>query len=248
MQREHILAHSPTKAGTFALLILAFIIAACGGSNSNTPTAQQLIKNAQAAIQQVKSYHFNLVAKNLGTGGKLPIQSADGDVLVPDRLKASAKVLVFGSTLAVNIITIDDDQYITDPISGKWEKTTGLLDPRTLSDSKTGVAAILGHIENPSTPVDSNVDGRPCWSIDGRLDAKYLAAITGGGAPAGSKVAVTICIGKSDNLLYQIIMTGVAAQGDTDKTVRTFKLSKFNESLTIEAPPITPTPASTPTP
>lgn len=248
MQRRHILAHSPTMVGIFALLLLALIVAACGGSNSNTPTAQQLIKNAQAAIQRVKSYHFNLQAQNLGTGGRLPIQSADGDVLVPDKLKASAKVLALGSTLAVNIITIDNDEYITDPISGQWEKTTGLLDPRTLSDSKTGVAAILGHIENPSTPVDANVDARPCWSIDGKLDASYLAAITGGGAPAGSKVAVNICIGKSDNLPYLIKMTGVAAQGDTDKTVRIFKLSKFNESLTIEAPPITPTPGSTPTP
>jgi hypothetical protein len=84
--------------------------------------------------------------------------------------------------------------------------------------------------------VDANVDGTPCWSIDGTLDAQYLAGITGGGAPAGSTVKVTTCIGKSDNLPYLIKMTGIAAQGDTDKTVRTFKLSKFNESLTITAP------------
>ena len=68
------------------------------------------------------------------------------------------------------------------------------------------------------------------------LDAKYLAGITGGGAPAGTMDAVTICIGKSDNLPYLMKVTGIAADGDTKQTVRTFKLSKFNESLTITAP------------
>ena len=80
------------------------------------------------------------------------------------------------------------------------------------------------------------MDGTPCWSINGTLDAKYLAAITGGGAPSGTMDAVNTCIGKSDNLPYLIKINGVAAQGDSSKTVRNFKLSKFNESLTITAP------------
>ena len=157
-------------------------------------------------------------------------------MLVPDKLKANANALVIGNTVQVQIVAIGDKQYVTDPISGKWTSTTGLLDPRTLSDSQTGVAAILGHIQNPGTPTDSNVDGTSCWSIDGKLDAKYLTAITGVGTPAGTQVNVTTCIGKQDHLPYLIRMSGVTVQGDTDKTVRTFKLSKFGEQLTIVAP------------
>jgi hypothetical protein len=98
------------------------------------------------------------------------------------------------------------------------------------------VAAILGHIQNPSTPTDATVGGRSCWNIKGKLDPTYLSGITGGGAPAGTLDDVSTCIGKSDNLPYQIIITGVATPGDTAKTVRTFTLSKFNEQLTIQAP------------
>ena len=69
------------------------------------------------------------------------------------------------------------------------------------------------------------------------LDAQYLAGIANGDpAPAGSKVAVTTCIGKADNLPYLIRLNGVAAAGDSAQTVRTFKLSKFGESLTITPP------------
>ena len=155
---------------------------------------------------------------------------------MPDKLKANANVLILGNVVQVKIITIGANQYVTDPITNNWLKTSGLLDPRTLSDPNKGVSAILGHIQNPSTPADSSVDGHPCWSIDGTLDARYLAAITGGGAPSGSIVKITTCIGKTDNLPYLIKMTGIAAQGDSANTARTFKLSKFGENLTITAP------------
>ena len=218
------------------LLALVLTLAACGGSSNNVPDTHQLITQAQAAIQKVQSYHFNLAVDNPGTGAALIIKTADGDVLVPDKLKATANVLVFGNVVQVQIIAIGDKQYVTDPITNKWMHTSGLLDPRTLSDPKTGIAAILGHIQNPGTPTDANVDGKPCWSIDGTLDAKYLAGITGGGAPAGTMDKINTCIGKSDKLPYVIKITGIAAPGDTDKTARTIKLSKFNENLTITAP------------
>ena len=242
MLKHHAASHSPHNKSLPALLSLLALagiltVTACGGSSvSTTPDAHTLITRAQAAIQKVTSYHFNLAVDNPGTGSALVIKTADGDILVPDKLKASANVLVIGNVVQVKIITIGANQYITDPISNNWLKTSGLLDPRTLSDPNKGVSAILGHIQNPSTPADSSVDGNPCWSIDGTLDARYLAAITGGGAPANSAVKITTCIGKTDNLPYLIKMTGIAAPGDSADTTRTFKLSKFGESLTITPP------------
>lgn len=223
----------PTILGLLALVVA---LAACGGSPSSAPDAHQLIIQAQAAIQKVQSYNFNLAVDNPGTGTALVIKTANGDVLVPDKLKANANVLVFGNVVQVQLITIADMQYVTDPITNKWMHTTGLLDPRTLSNSKTGIAAILGHIQNPSTPTSTSVDGKPCWSIDGTLDAQYLAGITGGGAPSGTTDKINTCIGQSDKLPYLIKVTGIAASGDTAKTARTIKLSKFNETLTITAP------------
>lgn len=226
----------PLPALFFSGLMLALIMTACGGTPTNVPDAHQLITKAQAAIQKVSSYHFNLVVDHPGTNGVFTVQKADGDILVPDKLKANANILVLGNSASVQMISVGSQQYVTDPISNQWQKTTGLLDPRNLSNSSTGVVSILGHMQNLSTPTDSSVDGTPCWSINGKLDAQYLSGITGGGAPTGSTVAVTTCIGKTDYLPYLIKMTGIAAQGDNTNTVRTFKLSKFNETLTITPP------------
>lgn len=229
------------KRGVYGcLLVLLLLLAACGGNSSGSsknpkvPDAHQLITKAQAAIQKVTSYHFNLKAVNIGTNAALPISSADGDIQVPDKLKANATALFAGNNVQVVLIAIGSKQYID--VFGSWQTTTGLLDPRTLSDPQTGVSAILGHIQNPSTPTDSNVGGRSCWSIKGKLDPSYLAGITGGGAPAGELDDVSACIGKNDNLPYQITISGIATLGDTAKTVRTFTLSSFGEQLNIQAP------------
>lgn len=228
----------------FSLIVLLCLLAACGGPTDQTPptptpappTAQQLIANAQTAIKKVTAYHFKLDVQNPGVGGTFVILNADGDIVVPDKLKATAKVNVLGSAVNVQIIAIGNQDYITDPISQKWTKTTGIIDPRTLSDPQMGVASILGHIQDPTAPTDGNVDGTPCWSINGTLDPLYLAGITGG-VPANSpKLTLNACIGKSDNLPYLIKVTGIAGQSDTANTVRTFKLSNFGENVAITAP------------
>lgn len=235
---QHLPRRNSYSAYIFSLfaLVLMLLLVACGGggSSSSTLDVHKLIKDSQAAVQRVKSYHFNLVVQNPGTGGTLPIQGADGDIVVPDKLHANAKTLVAGSVVQVEIIAIGNQQYVN--LLGIWQPTSNLLDPRTLSDPQKGVSAILGHIQNPTTPTSSQVDGRDCWSFNGKLDPKYLAGITGGGAPAGTLDDVTTCVGKNDKLPYQMIVKGIAAQGDTAKTIRTLKLSKFNESITIDPP------------
>ncbi len=232
--------YSSSRGTMFAhfcgLLALALLLLGCGGSSTPAPTAQQLIKNAQTAFGKVTAYHFTLKATGIGTASSLPIQSADGDIVVPDKLQANASVLFSGATVQAQIITIGNDEYLN--ILGSWQKTSGLLDPRSLTDPQTGVAALLGDLQHPSTPTASSSNGTACWSMNGELDASKLSGITGGGAPAGTMDQVTVCIGQSDNLPYSLVIKGIAAQGDTAQTSRTFTLSKFNEKITISAPAV----------
>jgi len=231
-------AYSNIRASGLAsvFIVLTLLLVACSGTTTTptTPTAQQVISGAQTAIQKVTSYHFNFVTENPGSA-PLVLKSADGDIVVPDKLKASANVVEFNNAVQVQFVSVKGNQYATDPVTGKWMKTTIPIDPQALSNLQTGIIPnFLGHIQDPSTPTDSSVDNTPCWRIEGKLDTKYLNGL--GGQPTGSTVPVTICIGKTDNLPRLITSNGVTFQGDTSKTVYTLKLSKFDETLTIVAP------------
>lgn len=207
---------------------------------SSKPTTQQLIAAVEKNYKTVSAFHVVMQVNNPGqaTSSQVQIRSANGDVIMPDKVKAQATVVLSGQAVSVELISIGDTQYITDPITGQWRVIKGLLDPRTLTNPNTGIISLLNKVQKLSQPTDDTVGGVPCWRVSGLLDAKYLAFFTGGGVPAGTMLQTSACVGKSDALLYQVKVTGQAAPNDTPDTTYLFNISKYNENITITAPQV----------
>jgi LppX_LprAFG lipoprotein len=202
------------------------------------PTTQQLLTALQKNFRTVSSFHVVMQVDNAGTppSGSIQIRSANGDVIMPDKVSASANIILSGQAVAVKLISIGSHQYVTDPITGQWRPITGVLDPRTLTNPNTGLISLVGKVQNLSQPGDDSVNGTPCWRVSGQLDAKYLAFLTGGGVPAGTMLQTSVCIGKADGLPYEVKVVGMAAKGDTSNTTYSFELSNYNENVSITAP------------
>jgi hypothetical protein len=201
------------------------------------PTAQQLLAAVHKSFSSVSAFHVVMRVQNAGstTGSKFQIRNADGDVVLPDKIKAQATVILSGQAVTVNLISIGDTQFITDPVTGQWRVIKGVLNLRTLTNPNTGIISAVSQLQNASTPTDDTVNGIPCWRITGKLEAKTLAFITGG-VPTNTVLQTSECIGKNDSLLYQVIVTGQAAASYTPQTTLTFLLSNYNEHVIIKAP------------
>jgi LppX_LprAFG lipoprotein len=207
-------------------------------ANAPKPTTQQLLAALQKNFRSVSAFHVVMKEDNPGaaTVDKVQIRAATGDVVMPDKVKAQATVILSGQSVTVNLISVGDNQFITDPITGQWRVIKGVLDPRNLTSPDTGIISLISKVQNVTQPTDDTVGGVPCWRVTGQLDAKYLAFFTGGGVPAGTLLQTSACIGKADSLPYQLIVTGQAAVGDTTATSRTFLISNYNENVNITAP------------
>ncbi len=210
-------------------------VASNGGSK---PTAQQVLASIQKNFRQVSSFHVIMKVDNLGTssGSQIQIRSADGDVVMPDKVKAQASVLFSGQPVTIKLISIGDVQYITDPITGQWRVVKGVLNASTLTNANTGIISLSSKLQNVTGPSGDIVNGVPCWRVNGLLDAKYLSFLTGGGVPSGTMLQTSVCAGQSDGLPYQLSLVGQAAKGDTMQTSRTFNISGYNEHTVISAP------------
>jgi hypothetical protein len=244
--------HSSGRRTLTTLMLCAicvFLMAGCtlpwqhtsvGSSLGPKPTAQQVLDAVQKNFRSVTSFHVTMKTDNLGTtnSDQIEIRDADGDVLMPDKIRAQANVQLSGQAMTVNLISVGAQQFITDPITGQWRVVKGVLDPRALTNPDTGLISLAGKLQNVSGPVADTVNGTACWRVDGQLDAKYLAFFTGGGVPAGTMLKTSICAGQSDGLPYEISVVGEAATGDTPQTTRTFFISKYNENLSIVAPQV----------
>ncbi len=208
--------------------------------NAPKPTTQQLLASLQKNFRSVSSFHVVLQEQNPGpaTQNQIQILSADGDVVMPDKVQANATIVLSGQSVTVKLISIGNNQFITDPITGQWRVIKGVLDPRTLTNPNTGILSLVSKVQNVSQPTSDVVNQVPCWRITGQLDAKYLAFFTGGGVPAGTMLQTSACIGKADFLPYQVSVTGQAAPGDTSQTARIFDISNYNEHISITQPQI----------
>ncbi|GAC1481529.1 MAG: lipoarabinomannan carrier protein LprG [Ktedonobacteraceae bacterium] len=202
------------------------------------PDTQQLLAALQKNFRTVSSFHVLMQVQNAGPaqGAEVQIRNANGDVVMPDKVKAQASVTLSGQNVDVNLVSIGNTQAITDPLTGQWRVIKGVLDPRTLTNPDTGIISLLGKMQHVSQPVADSVNNAPCWRISGQLDAKYLAFLTGSGVPAGTMLQTSACIGQSDALLYTISVVGRAAPSDTPQTTRTFDLSNYNENVAITMP------------
>jgi len=244
--------HIPLRQAMAYLILTiasALLIAGCtppwqNGSAANAtnlgskPTAQRVLDTIQKNFRSVTSFHVTLKVDNLGntTGQQIQIRTADGDVIMPDKVKAQANVLFSGQPVIVKLISIGDIQYLTDPITGQWRVVKGVLNASTLTNPDTGIISLASKLQNVSGPTSDSVNGTPCWRVNGLMDAKYLAFFTGGGVPAGTMLQTSVCAGKADGLPYQLSVVGQAAKSDTLQTSRTFTISSYNEKVTITAP------------
>ncbi len=234
------------------ILLCAFCICLLAGcrlpwkhahTNSNLvnvpkPTTQQLLSNLQKNFRVVKTFHVLMQVQNAGTAqsDQIQIRSANGDVLMPDKVKAQATVILSGQSVTVNLISVGANQFITDPITGQWRQVKGVLDPRTLTNPDTGIISLISKVHNVSVPTTDAINTVPCWHIQGQLAAQDLAFLTGGGMPAGTQLQTSACIGKGDNLPYLVTVTGQATPSDTAQTSRSFLLSNYNQNVTINPP------------
>src|SRR5690349_43180 len=102
--------HQRRVSWPLLLMVLGMLaLAACGGGGGdNTPSAKSLIQDAQKAINTDSTFHFKLKTDHPGTpsAGTLAINTADGDVKRPDRLKGTATVSMGGPEFGVEFIGI----------------------------------------------------------------------------------------------------------------------------------------------
>ncbi|HEU5424165.1 MAG TPA: LppX_LprAFG lipoprotein [Nitrolancea sp.] len=208
-----------------------------------TPTAQGILQQASDRWNHLDSLHFNLQIEGvvaLDSTGLVQLHSADGDLKRPGLAQATAKVSVAGSNLNMKMISLGTDQYITNFITGRWEKAPADLgyNPAVLFDKDHGVGAVLTSIQNPAIAGSESIDGQEAWHITGTVTKAAASAIVGG-ALHGDTATVDVWVSKSTHDLLKLVVhdpgaaTPSAAQGAATWTLTT---SKQNQPVTIERP------------
>ena len=203
-------------------------------SPTPTPiTPEALLERSGKVMESLTSFHFRLRHKSGNTPllRNLAIDEAEGDVIKPDQLSTDFNGVFGGFAIKSSLVTLGDDSYMTNPLTGQWEGVPTEISPLGFFNPSEGIAAMLKQVE----PTGLRPDRDGVHRVNGRLPAEALSPLLGG-TVKGAIVDVELEIDKVEYYLVKVTIAGRVTELEPDGTVRVIELSRFNEPLVIEAP------------
>jgi lipoprotein LprG len=229
-----------------ALLILAALaVVGCAKSTPSqtlppsptTLTAAEILTKSSDNLQAAKSFHFALDQIGGGTPITLGIEMTkmSGDIVKPDKMKATITGTFMNSALEVQIISAGGKTYMTNPLSGQWEVPPAQFQILSVFNPDSGIAAIMKGMSSPTMLPDETVAGVACYHLKGSILSETLSPITGSSAP-GTTISTEVWIGKEDFLVRTIKLEGKITDTENDGIVRKLTLSNYNQPVDIQPP------------
>ena len=130
-----------------------------------------------------------------------------------------------------SLITLGDESYMTNPLTGAWESVPKEVSPLGFFDPQSGIGAIMTQVVNANLLSIREGEIR----VGGSLPVAALESILGS-ATDGTTVEAELTIDAKTLFLTEAILTGRVTASEPDGVIRTITLSKFNQPLTIVAP------------
>jgi hypothetical protein len=193
---------------------------------------------AVQAFGSLQTFHFSLTHEN-GTSpipNGLQLVSADGDVVVPDRMHAAIEAKVGNQTVKVEIIGVGEQGWMTNPFNRQWQPLPSGTTIKDIFDPAQGVKAIIGSLQNAQVVGQEKVGGVQTWHVEGTVQSDVLATAVPISRP-GLTVGIEAWIEVDGSLIRQVYLKGPIAPGEADNIVRKLALSNFGEQITITPPP-----------
>jgi hypothetical protein len=220
---------------------LQAVACGCGGKKEDAggplPPAAEVLTKAVERVATMKTFHFRLEHENgaspipLGLG----LSTAEGDVVVPDRLQAKLEAKAGTQPVRVEVIGIGDQAWITNPFNRQWQPLPSGTTIKDVFDPTQGISAAVNALENAEVTAEEEVGGVATYRVEGTVDSAILEAAAPIAEP-GLTVKVKVWIGKDDSLIRRIRLEGPIAPDEPPNIVRKLDVSKFDEPVSIEPP------------
>jgi LppX_LprAFG lipoprotein len=218
---------------------LCLALAGCGGGDEDAgPSAQEIVDGSVDATGALESFHSALDLGDVPIAGAgLNISSAEGDVVVPDRVRASFSGSFSGIGIESELVIVGEEDFLEDPLTGRWRRLDIGASPLDYFDPASGVLAVMRSIEELELDGTEEAGGVEAYRLTGTASARDLSSLLAV-EPSDRNVPVEVWVGKDDSLLRRLRVNGPIAEGEPDDVVRTIDLSGFDEPVEIAKPEV----------
>jgi hypothetical protein len=223
-----------------------FILTGCGSEEQEiatpgpTPTPEELLRTASERLADVPSVHFTLGIEGetfIDSGRNIRLLGAEGDLRRPDRVHTTFQAEVMDRTITLQLITIGDESWTTNILTGEWEPAPleFAYRPDILFSMQDGIGPVMGRVEDLERLPDEDVGGRPAYHLQAHVDEEVVGPLTYN-TIAGSPVTVDLWIDQETADLLRARMSEPPGSERPDPAVWTLDLSHHGADISIEPP------------
>ncbi len=223
----------PVNAGPYEVEL-----AGLHASFTVTMSLAQVIAQAAQRVVGMSSFHFALEHAGAGTplAAGLELWKAVGDVVAPNRIRATIDGTMMGMAVQVKVVVIGDTVFMTNPLPpGQWQSFASGLSPVGFFDPQTGLSALFEGVSDLASLGEDEVAGVAAYHLSGRVPAGALESFTGSSLP-GAVVGVELWVDKESFWLRRVKLTGQITPTEGEGIVRWLLFSRFNQEISIEPP------------
>ncbi len=223
--------------------LLSALLLACGGDDDagNAPAATvgpdaaQLLSDAALAVAGLQGFHFVLTQEDatIPLPSNLELESAEGDVVLPDRLAAELEAEIQGTNVSVDAIAIAGETWITNPFTCRWQKLNA--DLRSYADLGALLPALLPAIRNAHVVSEADLNDVRTHVIAGDASSADLQDALPFSLP-NREVRIEVWIGVEDSLPRRVRVIGPLISGESGDAVRQIDLTRLNQPVRINPP------------
>ena len=230
------------------LMVAGLLITTVGltcGDDAPTSTPEQTIAPRDAlrrAVDELLNLQSAAFTLEHQTGETtlfpgLVMRKAYGVVDIPDKfsLTVEAESAFPRSYLEIKVVTIEDQVYMTDVITGEWLQVSPQILPFTFVDLSQTLANIIEAVDSPILIGTETRNGQDAYHINGRVLSEDLAGLVPV-AGDGFEVKLDLWVEQSRGLLLQILISGKVVPTDGEDTVRLLSLDDVNVPVEISPP------------
>lgn len=218
------------------LILTAGFVSACGGGGEPEQSAAEIIARTATATAAEDRFHFVFDEENgpKSTTG-VHLVFAEGDVAVPEKVKADVSGTFQGLPIRSQIVAVGDRTYLKNPLTGKWQDVDVGTNPVSFFDPAKGVLAVIKGATQLERLGSEEVGGVNADHLKGKTTVGSITPLLGN-APGTRLVDVELWVDKESGRLVRLRLSGRVHEEDPAEAVRTVELSRFGVVVPIVPP------------
>jgi lipoprotein LprG len=221
-----------------ALILFAGpVLAGCSGGSSEE-SAPDLLAHAKHTLDEASSAHFVLSSEGAPETGT-SLVGGEGDIARPASFGGTLKVDVVGSTLDLEVVSIDGTVWAQLPFASSFSEIDpaqfGFGDPGALLDPDTGISQLLGGATGAKLGEERRVDGEVVREVTAEIPGDLVEQILTSADPS-TPVQARFSIASDSGELRRAELTGPFFTAE-DPATYTLALSDFGAEVETTAPP-----------